>query len=365
MISRFAYAAPLAVMVAGCGGRIATGDLADAGPNGGGPGGGGAPGAEGGNPPRSGSGTACWSGQLPEVPPKKPAFSVADACMHAANDRSWSAANVHGMDAGVSKNPGNPDARAFLVGRWESCTAPGTDGIEFGANGRWRLLSKDAAGVYLPASTNPPTARGFYKLLAQNAQLDLRDDTASDRVREGGTGRYASVLVEALSSQEAMRWNGVTGQPFPPGPYARAEPSPSNGWDNPPSLMSGTCSLVGTWDTVPVSAFGGDRSDDISHQQIMPASFSFDDAGNFVAAPGVGIDLCVTHPMYGTYDLSLEVFQFTTNVGLGRCSVWSDAAYLVSFSADCTSMSTIMNRWDNCTGGRGYFNSPTTLVRRR
>jgi hypothetical protein len=208
-------------------------------------------------------------------------------------------------------------------------------------------------------SANDRTTRGFYALLATNAQLNIRDDAVADALRDGGSGRRFSVFVESLPAQEMMRLRGASS--FSPGPYARAQPSPSNGWDNPPSLTSGACSLVGSWDTSETPTTG----ELAPPQQRMPASFSFDDAGNFVAAPEEGVDLCTSHPMYGTYDLSLGIFQLTTNVGLGVCSLWLDAAYAVSFSTDCARMTTTMNHWDNCTGGRRYFNSPTTLVKRR
>ena len=68
-------------------------------------------------------------------------------------------------------------------------------------------------------------------------------------------------------------------------------------------------------------------------------------------------------PIYGTYRLSPGWFQLTSNVGLGVCAWWFTAAYPTQFDADCSHL-TLMQVYDNCTGGRGYFNGTTTLTRR-
>ena len=134
--------------------------------------------------------------------------------------------------------------------------------------------------------------------------------------------------------------------------YARTAPSPLNGADNPPPTAAGACSMVGTWDvpanTGPVGA---------------PASvFSFDAAGNFVAG-AAGANLCDGHTMYGAYALSPGMFQLTSNIGLGLCNWSATGGWPATFDASCNQLS-LTREWDNCTGGRGYFNQPTTLTRR-
>ena len=67
--------------------------------------------------------------------------------------------------------------------------------------------------------------------------------------------------------------------------------------------------------------------------------------------------------MYGAYRLSPGWFQLTSTVGLGICN-WDDhAGYPASFSDDCNRV-TLMQMFDTCGGGRGYFNDVTTMSRR-
>jgi hypothetical protein len=95
---------------------------------------------------------------------------------------------------------------------------------------------------------------------------------------------------------------------------------------------------------------------------VPAATLSFDSQGNFVGGPQ-GSDLCANHTMYGTYRLSAGLFQITTNVGMGECSFWLDAGYPGSFDSTCTKLTT-HQMYDNCTGGRGYLNGVTTMVKR-
>jgi hypothetical protein len=134
--------------------------------------------------------------------------------------------------------------------------------------------------------------------------------------------------------------------------YARTTPSPLNGADNPPPTTAGACSMVGTWDVPP-------NDGPIS---APAAVFSFDAAGNFVAAPE-GTNLCDGHTMYGTYALSPGMFQLTSNVGFGVCAWWFTGAFPATFDASCDHLS-LTRQYDGCTGGRGYFNLPTTITRR-
>jgi hypothetical protein len=90
--------------------------------------------------------------------------------------------------------------------------------------------------------------------------------------------------------------------------------------------------------------------------------FSFDAAGNFVVgAPGANI--CDGHGGYGTYALTPGMFQLTSNIGLGGCAWWYSAGYPAVFDTSCDQLS-LTPEIDNCTGGRGYFNEPTTMTRR-
>lgn len=66
--------------------------------------------------------------------------------------------------------------------------------------------------------------------------------------------------------------------------------------------------------------------------------------------------------MYGTYRLSSGLFQLTSNVGMGLCHWWFDAAYPATFDASCTQVK-LTQAYDNCTGGRGYLNGQTTLTK--
>jgi hypothetical protein len=57
------------------------------------------------------------------------------------------------------------------------------------------------------------------------------------------------------------------------------------------------------------------------------------------------------------------MFQLTSNVGLGGCPWCDTASFQAVFDVSCNSLS-LTRQYDNCTGGRGYFNEPTTLTRR-
>jgi hypothetical protein len=189
----------------------------------------------------------------------------------------------------------------------------------------------------------PPSAAGttgtFY--LLGSGQLDIVDDA--------NTGTRLT-WVSFAAGMDAARFGDGTGAPG--SIYARTVPSALNGNDNLPSVSDGQCSMVGDWD-LPANP---------NPPGAPAATFSFDAAGNFVGGPQ-GSDLCASHTMYGTYQLTPGWFQLTTNVGLGACQWWFSAAYPASFSADCASV-TLTQMYDNCTGGRGYFNRVTTMTRR-
>jgi hypothetical protein len=284
-----------------------------------------------------------------------PMYSFAESCERAMKSTSWG--RPAGLQADAGPNRG--DNKAFLVGRWAACNGAAPAGVEFGTNNRWRLLARDASGAYVPVSGDPPSSRGNFYLLGDNGQLNLDDDQLvtwladPSAVEEAEDSLAATSFVEALPDREALRISSG-GSFLSAGIYARIAPSPARGWDNPPTLTSQSCQLVGTWDAT--SAAGGSARN---------ASFAFDGAGNFVGAPGTGADLCATQPMYGTYALTPSAFELTTNVGMGQCQFWFAAQYRITFDPTCTKAQLDRATYDNCTGGRGYFNEPTTLVKRR
>jgi hypothetical protein len=238
------------------------------------------------------------------------------------------------------------DARAAIVGRWVACTPGGGAfsstphaGVEFGANGRWRLLVTDPSGTLVPTTSTGSDAQGRYYALA-TGQLDIHDN---------GYTYGGSAFIRLSPDGNALAFM-PDGPPTSGGPYyARTSPSPNNGDDNPPSTTDGPCSMVGTWDLAMTGS-------------SPAATFSFDASGNFVGGPP-GSDLCASHTMYGTYRLSPGLFQITENIGMGLCHWWFDAGYPGGFDGTCTQLS-INQLYDNCTGGRGYFNGTTTLTKR-
>jgi hypothetical protein len=283
---------------------------------------------------------ACWASSLPQAAqPIIPQSSVADTCSAgaAATATDWSYPQAAaGTDA---------DDRRYIVGRWAVCGAsifgvPAHAGIEFGANGRWRLLGKDPATGDLSPLARTGTTSGYYYLLGIG-QLNLNGELP------GGGGHFFHVTF--TTGMDAMNFNDPQGTAEV---YARATPSPLNGADNPPPTAAGACSMVGDWD---VSANTGPVG--------APATmFSFDAAGNFVMrAPGANV--CDGLGPYGTYALSPGMFQLTSNIGLGSCAWWFTGGFPAAFDASCDHLS-LTRQYDNCTGGRGYFNEPTTLTRR-
>ena len=216
--------------------------------------------------------------------------------------------------------------------------------MEFGANGRWTLLAYDAGGGLVPfppppASAPPsqsPTSGRYYML--SSGQLDVRNDDPPS------LSIFSLNLTPDGNGMRLTPTSG-TGSPY----YARTDPSPLNGADNPPSLIDGRCTMIGTWD-LPASA------------SSQAATLSFDDQGNFVGGP-LGSDLCSAHTMYGTYALTAGLFAITENIGMGFCAWWFDGGWAPSFNADCTQV-TLSETYDDCTGGRGYLSGVNVLTRR-
>jgi len=122
-------------------------------------------------PPES---TACWFSQLPpEVQPILPKTSVDDACRIASTTAVW-----QHPDGGLGGVGFSGDARADIVGRWVACGGAIGEtinpiahaGVEFGANGRWRLLTRDTTGALVPL-TSSSTTSGFYYALGDGQLL--------------------------------------------------------------------------------------------------------------------------------------------------------------------------------------------------
>jgi hypothetical protein len=284
----------------------------------------------------------CWAGQLPpEVQPILPTLTIAGACALGRTTTQWSSSGTSASSA---------DGRADIVGRWASCGEGSSDvfsavahaGLEFGANGRWRLLASDGNGGLAPEDASASGVTGYYDLLA-SGQLDV--------VVDGVIGMMQGSFAAFAPGKDAMRLDVIGGTSPPSSIYARTKPAPLNGDDNPPSTSDGRCSMVGTW-AVPAN----------KPTPAAPAlTMSFDAAGNFVGGPQ-GSDLCAAHTSYGTYALSPGWFQLVTNVGLGVCPWLDSAAYPATFDDSCAHV-TLVQDWDNCTGGRGTFNGTTTLTR--
>ncbi len=287
-------------------------------------------------------GTACWEGSLPpEVQPIQPTSSVADACTAgaAATPSDWtypqSAAGTNGDD------------RRYIVGRWAVCDQsisglPAHAGLEFGANGRWRMLSVDPATGALVAMARSETTSGYYYLLGIG-QLEPHGEVPGD-------GRHI-FLVTFTAGMSALNFNAPTGLAEV---YARETPSPLDGADNPPPTEAGSCSMVGDWE-LPGNVVQTNQGPTTG----PPTVFSFDAAGNVMFG---GENICDVHYFFGTYALSPGMFQLTSNAP-GTCAWDYTAGYPAAFDATCQHLS-LTRQYDDCTGGRIYFNQPSILTRR-
>jgi hypothetical protein len=281
---------------------------------------------------------ACWAPLLPApVQPIAPTSSVMDACAAgaAATSTDWT------YPPNITATSG--DDRRYIVGRWAVCVdsifgQTAHAGLEFGANGRWRMLATDPTTGELVPMVRSETTSGYYYLLGVG-QLNLATELAS--------GGYRAYPVTFTAGMDAINFNNPTGLAEV---YARTTPSPLNGADNPPPTQAGDCSLVGGDWELPGSGPPG----------AEPTLFSFDAAGNFVIGAW-NANLCDSGTPYGTYALSLGEFQITTNTA--GCPWFDGASYRAAFDASCSQLS-LIPQTDNCTGGRIYFEGPTTLTRR-
>jgi len=251
---------------------------------------------------------------------------------------------------------GGEDARELLVGRWQLCGEAAYyggaqhAGIEFGSNGRNQLL-RERNGTLLPLSGGP---RGVYYLLGSGQFMQRGELTFG--------GYAASVSFDSSLSVMQLASDGE--QSGPPLRYVRVAPDERSAAANTFSTASAECSMVGVWDTALPSS-------------NPRAAFAFNEGGEWFGGEW-GSDLCAAHSMYGTYNLETRggpvmdnfdlppetEFEIVSNIGAGRCQFWFNAGFLPSFSADCNRVH-LETTWDNCTGGRGYLNSPgDDLIRR-
>jgi hypothetical protein len=279
-------------------------------------------------------GPACWTSPVPPVTPLRPRSTIQQEC-GIAKDPTTTWMYPQGVVAAS-------DDRARIVGRWVACggidfLGGTTAGVEFGANGRWRLLSNNPDGSLVPCTT-VVNATGYYYLLA-SGQIDITGDGPATWGR--------SFVIDFAAGADALRFPAGAGFVT----YARTAASPSNGADNPPTISDGRCTMLGTWDLP--AEFG---------MLAAPAAWiAFDGVGNFTAAPIASE--CAGYTMYGSYQLSPGWFQITANVGMGTCDWSQSAGYEASFDASCTHL-TLVQALDNCSGGRGYLSGTTTLTRR-
>jgi hypothetical protein len=220
------------------------------------------------------------------------------------------------------------DAQGLLIGRFRACGAALLASephqvVEFGGNRRYRLMQPNPATGELES-----TDSGYFYFLG-SGQLNL------------AKGGFTITALDVLPGAQAFRVEGAV--------YARIPPAADNGRSNAPSLSDGECTMEGDWDATSTDGSG------------LPVTLSFDASGNFVAhEPGANV--CSDTTKLGTYQLTPGTFEITSNVGLGACSWWYAASYAASFET-CRRLR-LQVVTDNCTGGRGYLNGASLLVKR-
>ncbi|MEO8182627.1 MAG: hypothetical protein ABI895_27660 [Deltaproteobacteria bacterium] len=282
---------------------------------------------------------------LPEMTARQPLLSYEEGC---------SVDSFEPMPSGMSM-AGGGDARELLVGRWWLCGdvayygGAQHFGIEFGANGRNQLLWDN--GRLRPIAGGP---RGVYYLLTSGQYMQRGELSFGSYAGWASFDATGSVLQLADDDEQSG----------PPLRYVRVAPDERSAATNLFSTSSGSCSMVGVWDTALPS-------------NNPAAAFAFNQRGEWYGGEW-GSDLCADHSMYGTYNLETRggniqdnfdvpaqtEFELVTNIGAGRCQFWFNAGFTPTFSADCNRVH-LDTAWDNCTGGRGYLNSPgDDLIRR-
>ncbi len=283
---------------------------------------------------------------VPQVSARQPVLSFDDGCAETSLQPLADSSTI--AESG--------DARELLVGRWRLCGGTAYyggsehEGIEFGSNGRNRLL-RSSGGRLIPSGND---ARGVYYLLG-SGQFMQRGE-----LFVAGYATFASFDPTFSVLQLAQEVEGD----LSPLRYVRVAPDEAGAADNTFSTEAAGCSMVGVWDTVLPSANPG-------------AAFAFNERGEWFGGE-YGSDLCAAHTMSGTYNLETRggpvfdnfdmppesEFELVTNFGAGSCQFWLSAGFLPTFSSDCNRVR-LQPLWDNCTGGRGYLNPPgDDLIRR-
>jgi hypothetical protein len=175
--------------------------------------------------------------------------------------------------------------------------------------------------------------------------------SASAAVGAGGaTGACGSVGGGAIPGDVAC-WQSTVTVGTTPAPVPAGFATMDGG------LTPAPCSLVGTWDVLPSTAYFA----------TLPAYYSFDASGRFISgAPGA--DPCSGYDFAGNYVACGSViwmsnFQGTRSFPDG-CAYFNGAraGYSPQFSADCSEL-TVQVTADNCTGS-GVFRDGGILKRR-
>ena len=185
---------------------------------------------------------ACWAASLPpDPPPILPTLLTVNACAAGTGSPAWS----------YPQDPagGEADDRRYIVGRWQTCNGslsmlPSHTAIEFGGNGRWRLLAAGASANSLDDTLLPlsgPMTSGYYSLLG-SGQLNLTGE-------DTGGGGWGLFLFFVGTDTLEFTNDGNT-----PPVYARIAPSPLNGTDNPPPTAAGAARWSGTGTSRPAPA---------------------------------------------------------------------------------------------------------------
>jgi hypothetical protein len=272
----------------------------------------------------------------PDPAPVRLVGSAEDNCAQAETATDWGLPLIEG-------NSGDPtDRRGSIVGRWVPCgserIAQIDDGLEFGGNGRFRML-KDADGGLVERNET-----GYYYLFTFQMGPSVPPGAQLNLDSPDGAGLFS---FQMRPNAMALKANGII--------YARTQPSPENGRDNPVPVRASRCSLAGTWDTTML---------DPSALSAKPVALWFDDQGHFLAG-AAHADVCAMSIFHGTYELtSDDRFAITTSVGAGLCQWWFDTGFTAAFSPDCNTV-TLSLVYDNCTGARGYLTGGMTTLARR
>lgn len=249
-----------------------------------------------------------------------------------------------GYDAScaASVEPSAPASqlRTSLVGRWRVCSAGGTQlpgpVLEIGGNQRFRFFQEEQGGGLTPAASHGTGRVVFVESTQVNLELD------------GAGGSFVG-HVTLSQDGDSLDYIGFA----PPIRFARIQPGPENGADNPTPVM-GACSLSeGTWDITV------DGESEASGSRAM--ALAFDKTGRFVQAQAEN-DPCASHVRTGSYALSGDLFELTSVSDFNTCTEIAGAGYTIAFSEDCR-QATLSRVYDNCTGS-AFLAKGGTMKRR-